>query len=89
VLLPPRHTDLATLVPERVRGGRLEVLRHDLQLAAAYCDRVYVMKDGSVVDHQEAGTIFVNPANPYTKALADAVPRLPEREPAAPAEAPA
>jgi peptide/nickel transport system ATP-binding protein len=31
-----------------------------------------------VVDHQPARTIFVNPTNPYTKALADAVPRLPD-----------
>jgi peptide/nickel transport system ATP-binding protein len=53
-------------------------ITHDLHLAAAYCDRVYVMRDGAVVDHQPARTIFVNPANPYTKALADAVPRLPD-----------
>ncbi|WP_433299440.1 ABC transporter ATP-binding protein [Pseudonocardia sp. CA-142604] len=74
---------------QRERHMGVLFITHDLQLAAAYCDRVYVMKDGSVVDHQPADTIFVNPANPYTKALADAVPRLPERESAAPAEAPA
>jgi ABC-type dipeptide/oligopeptide/nickel transport system ATPase component len=74
---------------QRERDMGVLFITHDLQLAAAYCDRVYVMKDGSVVDHQEAGTIFVNPANPYTKALADAVPRLPEREPVPHAEAPA
>jgi peptide/nickel transport system ATP-binding protein len=38
------------------------------------------MRDGAVVEHQKASTIFVNPADPYTKALAQAVPRLPERE---------
>jgi peptide/nickel transport system ATP-binding protein len=54
-------------------------ITHDLHLAAAYCDRVYVLRDGEVVDHQPARTIFVNPANPYTKALADSVPRLPDR----------
>jgi peptide/nickel transport system ATP-binding protein len=80
---------LATLRRLRVER-KLGVLfiTHDLQLAAAYCDRVYVMKDGTVVDEQPGGTVFVNPTNPYTKALADATPRLPEpdevadREPA-------
>ncbi|MGP4017704.1 ABC transporter ATP-binding protein [Saccharopolyspora sp. 5N708] len=65
---------------QRERSMGVLFITHDLQLAAAYCDRVYVMKDGSVVDHQKASTIFVNPANPYTKALADAVPKLPDRE---------
>ena len=56
-------------------------ITHDLILAAAYCDRVYVMKDGSVVDEQPGDSVFVNPANPYTKALADATPRLPYEGP--------
>ncbi len=55
-------------------------ITHDLLLAAAYCDRVYVMKDGTVVDEQPASSVFVNPANPYTKALADATPRLPAED---------
>lgn len=55
-------------------------ITHDLHLAAAYCDRVYVMRDGVIVDHQPGSTIFENPANEYTRALAAAVPTLPERE---------
>ena len=55
-------------------------ITHDLHLAAAYCDRVYVMRDGVIVDEQPGATIFENPANEYTRALADAVPKLPERE---------
>ncbi len=54
-------------------------ITHDLLLAGAYCDRVYVMKDGRVVDEQPGSTVFVNPTNQYTRALADATPRLPER----------
>jgi ABC-type dipeptide/oligopeptide/nickel transport system ATPase component len=68
---------------KRLRAERdLGVLfiTHDLQLAAAYCDRVYVMKDGLIVDHQPGTTIFENSVNEYTRALADAVPKLPERE---------
>jgi ABC-type dipeptide/oligopeptide/nickel transport system ATPase component len=52
-------------------------ITHDLLLAAAYCDRVYVMKDGAIVDEQPGATVFVDPQNPYTKALAEATPRLP------------
>jgi peptide/nickel transport system ATP-binding protein len=52
-------------------------ITHDLLLAAAYCDRVYVMKDGAIVDEQPGTSVFVNPQNSYTKALADATPRLP------------
>jgi len=55
-------------------------ITHDLHLAAAYCDRVYVMKDGEIVDHQPGPTIFADPRNDYTRALAAAVPKLPERE---------
>lgn len=63
----------------RERDMAVLFITHDLLLAGAFCDRVYVMKDGSIVDEQPGKTVFVNPANPYTKALADATPRLPER----------
>jgi peptide/nickel transport system ATP-binding protein len=70
---------LRRLQQEREMG--VLFITHDLHLAAAYCDRVYVMKEGSIVDHQKGSTIFVNPADPYTRALADAVPLLPRRDP--------
>jgi len=63
----------------RERDMAVLFITHDLLLAGAFCDRVYVMKDGSIVDEQPGRTVFVNPANPYTKALAEATPRLPER----------
>lgn len=65
---------------KRERDMGVLFITHDLLLAGAFCDRVYVMKDGSIVDEQPGRTVFVNPANPYTKALADATPRLPERK---------
>ncbi|PYC74972.1 ABC transporter ATP-binding protein [Micromonospora arborensis] len=66
---------------QRKREMGVLFITHDLHLAAAYCDRVYVMKDGSIVNHQKGSEIFVNPTEPYTRALADAVPVLPERDP--------
>ncbi|WP_202817676.1 ABC transporter ATP-binding protein [Kribbella sp. ALI-6-A] len=68
---------------KRLRGERdLGVLfiTHDLHLAAAYCDRVYVMREGLIVDHQPGATIFENPGNEYTRQLADAVPTLPAQD---------
>ncbi|MCI2423868.1 ABC transporter ATP-binding protein [Saccharopolyspora sp. K220] len=73
----------------REREMAVLFITHDLLLAGALCDRVYVMKDGSIVDEQPGKTVFVSPVNPYTKALADATPRLPKRsKPSPPADSP-
>jgi peptide/nickel transport system ATP-binding protein len=70
----------------RERGMGVLFITHDLHLAAEYCDRVYVMKDGEVVEHQPGGKIFTDPRTAYTRALAAAAPRLPQRDPAPAAE---
>jgi peptide/nickel transport system ATP-binding protein len=67
----------------RLRGERgmgVLFITHDLHLAAAYCDRVYVMKDGAVVEEQPAADVFTRPRHPYTQALVAAAPHLPERD---------
>jgi peptide/nickel transport system ATP-binding protein len=61
------------------RGLGVLFITHDLLLAAAYCDRVYVMRDGRVVDEQPGPALFDAPEHEYTRALALATPRLPER----------
>jgi peptide/nickel transport system ATP-binding protein len=55
-------------------------ITHDLHLAAAYCDRVCVMKDGAVVDEQPAADVLARPRHPYTQALVAAAPHLPDRD---------
>lgn len=55
-------------------------ITHDLLLAAAYCDRVYVMRNGQVVDEQPAASLFEDPQHDYTRSLAEATPQLPSRE---------
>jgi len=72
------QAEVLALLSRLRRERELGVLfiTHDLVLAGAYCDRVYVMKDGAIVDEQPGSTVFVNPTHPYTKALADATPRL-------------
>ena len=61
------------------RGLGVLFITHDLLLAAAYCDRVYVMRDGRVVDEQPGPALFQSPQNTYTRELAAATPRLPDR----------
>ncbi|WP_327686345.1 ABC transporter ATP-binding protein [Streptomyces sp. NBC_00467] len=51
-------------------------ITHDLHLAAAYCDRVYVMYAGRVVEHQTARHLFTRPRHPYVRGLLDCSPAL-------------
>lgn len=64
----------------RERSLGVLFITHDLHLAAAYCDRVYVMREGVVVEHQPGATIFTDPQHEYTRALVAAAPELPERQ---------
>lgn len=58
------------------RGLGLVVITHDLHLAAAFCDRVYVMYAGRVVEEQPGGRLFDHPAHPYTAALLACTPHV-------------
>ncbi|MDH6120878.1 peptide/nickel transport system ATP-binding protein [Kitasatospora sp. GAS204A] len=60
---------------ERFDTGLLFVT-HDLGLAAAISDRVYVMYAGRIVETGPAATLFTDPRHPYTLALLAATPRL-------------
>ncbi len=51
------------------------LITHDLGLAAAYCDRIIVMKSGEVVETAQADKIFVHPEHQYTRRLMRATPR--------------
>ncbi|MGY1807053.1 ABC transporter ATP-binding protein [Blastococcus sp. SYSU D00669] len=64
------------------RGMGLVFVTHDLGLAAAVCDRVYVMYAGRIVEHAASADLFRAPAHPYTAALLEAHPALhgPRRE---------
>ncbi len=42
---------------------------HDLQLARKMADRIFVMKDGVIVESGKAAEIFANPSHDYTKQL--------------------
>ena len=49
---------------------------HDLGVVRLLCERVLVMREGRIVDEGPAGELFDQPRNPYTAALAAAIPRF-------------
>lgn len=51
-------------------------ITHDLGLAAEYCDRIVVMKDGELVEEGTPEALFSNAQHPYTRKLIAATPRL-------------
>ncbi|MEM1346756.1 MAG: ABC transporter ATP-binding protein, partial [Pseudomonadota bacterium] len=64
---------IATLVRERAMSAIL--ITHDLGLAAQYCDRIAVMKDGQIVETGASSALFAAPQHAYTRRLVDATPR--------------
>ena len=59
----------------RSRGMSSILITHDLGLAAQYCDRLVVMKDGEVVESGDPDDLFEHPAHAYTRRLVRATPR--------------
>ncbi len=60
----------------KARGMGMILITHDLGLAAQYCDRIVVMKDGLIVEEGAPRRIFTEPQHPYTRKLVDATPRI-------------
>ncbi|MGC3994293.1 MAG: ATP-binding cassette domain-containing protein [Propionicimonas sp.] len=64
------------------RGIGLAVLliTHDLSVVNAVCDDVAVLREGALVEQAGVDRFFRHPEHPYSRALLEAVPRLPERQ---------
>ncbi|AJF68698.1 ABC transporter ATP-binding protein [Streptomyces vietnamensis] len=68
---------IALLARLRARFGTgLLFVTHDLDLAAAISDRVYVMYAGRIAESGPAEALFARPRHPYTSALLASTPRL-------------
>ena len=61
----------------RENGLSLVMVSHDLTAIASACDRTLVLKNGRVVEQGATSAVLHAPQDPYTRALVDAVPRLP------------
>lgn len=57
-------------------GTGMLFVTHDLELAAAICDRIYVMYAGRIVESRPAADLFAHPRHPYTAGLLASTPRL-------------
>src|SRR5207248_9785583 len=75
------QVEIAALL-DRVRGqGRgILFITHDLDLAAAICDRMMVMYAGRIVEQQPTAQLFEQPLHPYTARLIRARPLLDRRQ---------
>jgi oligopeptide/dipeptide ABC transporter ATP-binding protein len=60
-------------------GSSLLLITHDLGLVAKYCDRVYVMYAGEIVETGDVFTLFRSPRHPYTRNLLRCCPRPDQR----------
>ena len=64
----------------REMGLSLAFISHDLSVVRAICERVYVMREGEVVEEGNCAALFAAPKAAYTRALIDASP-LPVPDP--------
>ncbi|MBT2541572.1 ABC transporter ATP-binding protein [Streptomyces sp. ISL-44] len=58
------------------RGTGMLFVTHDLELASAICDRVYVMYAGRIVETRSTDELFDRPRHPYTAGLLASTPRI-------------
>ncbi|MEM8856025.1 MAG: ABC transporter ATP-binding protein [Pseudomonadota bacterium] len=66
---------LALLADLQTRLGMAIVfITHDLGIVEAFCDRVYVLRGGEVVESGPTARIFASPQEDYTKMLLSAEP---------------
>jgi peptide/nickel transport system ATP-binding protein len=74
-----------SIVEEMVarRGMGLIFISHDLNLVAAFCDRVLIMYAGRVVETCRAGELK-HARHPYTRGLLEALPRVGDDRPQLP-----
>jgi oligopeptide/dipeptide ABC transporter ATP-binding protein len=68
---------LSRLCRERGRGSLF--ITHDLDLAAAICDRVLVMYAGRIVEENRSDRFFSGPLHPYSARLLRARPMIDSR----------
>ncbi|MBM3522530.1 MAG: ABC transporter ATP-binding protein [Alphaproteobacteria bacterium] len=65
------QAQIMTLLAElrRELGSAMLLITHDLGLVAQFCDRVYVMYAGQIVEEAPVARLFAAPRHPYTRAL--------------------
>ena len=62
----------------RQRGAAILFITHDMAVVSQFCDRVYVMYAGTVVEQGPTGRVLNAPRHPYTRGLLDGLPERAE-----------
>lgn len=57
-------------------GLSILLITHDLGVVAEYCDFVYVMYAGKIIEKASVGELFTAPAHPYTRGLLASIPSV-------------
>ena len=72
------QAQILTLMRELRRdfGAAIIFITHDLGIVAGFCDDVLVMQDGECKERGSVESVYADPADPYTRRLLAAVPRL-------------
>jgi peptide/nickel transport system ATP-binding protein len=58
----------------RERGTAILLITHDMALVSQFCDRVYVMYTGAVVEQGDTAQVMADPRHPYTQGLLSGLP---------------
>lgn len=58
------------------RGTAILIVTHDLGVVADFCERVIVIRSGSVVEERDVEALFASPSHEYTRGLIEATPSL-------------
>jgi peptide/nickel transport system ATP-binding protein len=58
----------------RARGTAILLITHDMALVSQFCDRVYVMYTGAVVEQGVTAQVMADPQHPYTRGLLSGLP---------------
>jgi peptide/nickel transport system ATP-binding protein len=61
---------------QRDRGLAMLFITHDLSVLTYSCRRLAVMYAGRIVEEGLSGEVFVDPQHPYSRALAEAFPKI-------------
>ena len=72
------QAQILTLLGDLIREKQtsLILISHDLSVVSDVCERVVVMKDGRIVEHESTGEMLRAPTHPYTRQLLEARPQF-------------
>ncbi len=64
---------------QRELGTAVIFVTHDIGIVSGFCDRVFVMYAGRIVESASTAQIFYEPRHPYNQALQKSIPALHEK----------